>query len=94
VSDKPYSIYTEQSAGAPVVTLAAGERILSIAVTPDGTNNVTVDIAAVNINNNAQMTALKNNPLNQDWNGALKGPGSVTFGNLNGGKYVVTTETQ
>lgn len=88
---KPYNIYTEQSVGHPVVTLQADERILSISVTPDGTNAVTIDIAAANLDKNAQMTALKNNPLNQDWGGALHGPGSVTIGNLNGGKYVVTT---
>jgi hypothetical protein len=91
VTDKPYRIYTQAHAGAPVVTLADGERILSIAVTPDGTNDVSVAIVAANLDVSDTMTALKNNPFNQDWNGALRGPGSVTFGNLNGGKYVVTT---
>lgn len=91
MADKPYRIYTQAHAGAPVVTLEPGERILSIALTPDGTNDVTVTIVAANLDVADVMTALKTAPFNQDWNGALRGPGSVTFGNLNGGKYVVTT---
>jgi hypothetical protein len=90
--DKPYKIYTEAGAGAPVVTLAAGERILSVTVEPDGTNVVTVVVVTANLARNDTVSA--KGPWGTDWDGALTGPGTVTFGNLGAGHYVVTTEQQ
>lgn len=86
-----YKIYTESGVGAPVVTLADGERIISVAVEPDGAT-VTVVIVVPNLSRNDTMSV--KNSLSQNWDGALRGPGTVTFGNLGTGHYIVTTEQQ
>lgn len=90
--DKPYNIYTESGPGAPVVTLAAGERIMSVTVEPDGTNVVTIAVVTANLNRKDVVSA--KGDWGTDWDGALTGPGTVTFGNLGAGHYVVTTEQQ
>lgn len=92
MSAKPYKIYTEAGAGAPVVLLADGERIISITVEPDGTNVVAIAVVMANLSRNDVISAKSD--FGQDWDGALTGPGSVTFGNLGAGHYVVTTEQQ
>jgi hypothetical protein len=87
-----YRIYTETGPGAPVVALATGERIMSITVEPDGTNVPTIDIVTPNLIRHDTIRA--KGDFDTEWDGALTGPGSVTFGNLGAGHYVVTTEQQ
>lgn len=87
-----YRIYTETGPGAPVVNLIAGERILSVSVEPDGTNVVTIDIVTPNLLRHDTIRA--KGDLATNWDGALAGPGTVTFGSLGAGHYVVTTEQQ
>jgi len=88
MSDKPYKIYTEVNGN--IVALADGERIMSVAVIADGAGNVTVDVAAANLASAQQVTVTQGNSVSLDWDGALRGPGSVTFAGL--GHYIVTTE--
>lgn len=87
---EPYKLYTE--AGGAVVNLAAGQRIYSIAVDASGSGNVTVAIAAANLEVSQLITVVKGRSWLLDFNGALRGPGSVTFTGL--GNYVVTTVEQ
>lgn len=92
MSDKPYNIYTEANAASPLVTLADGERIMSVTVEPDGTNVVQIVVAMANLNHSDPISAKGN--ISTNWDGALKGPGTIRFNNLGLGHYVVTTETQ
>jgi hypothetical protein len=86
---KPYNIYTEANVASPAIPIAADEGILSITVEPDGTNVVTIDVLADNLDHSDQISC--KGPWADDWQGALVGPGSVTFGNLGTGHFVVTT---
>lgn len=86
---KPYNIYTESGLNAPVVTLAADEGLLSITVEPDGTNEISIDLNLANLDRKDQIKC--KGPWANDWQGALVGPGTITFGNVVAGHYVVTT---
>jgi hypothetical protein len=95
VSDTPYRIKTEASSGAPTVTLEDGERLVSVDVMA-GSTDMTLTITAANMETTSVViTVLAGRTWSRNWHtasrGPLFGPGTLTFGNLGTGRYVVET---
>lgn len=93
-----YKEYTEVD-GA-VLTLANGERVLSIAISADGGVAATLQYAGfTNLTgagggNPSPLTVPKGETISENWNGAINSDGTSTLTFAGLGHYVVKTEQQ
>jgi hypothetical protein len=85
-----FRFYTQANASAPVVTLAADERVWSVWAEAGGSQDMTLAVAL----NNVVVSDLITIPVGKNlptthFEGLLHGPGTLTFANP--GKYLVVT---